>query len=215
MTETIAATPGNTAPASAEGPQTAPPFSAEQLHQMAQWEIDAGRLTREQADAMLGADGVKPRQAQAVGPTAAEIDAAFTPAEPHQYQLPPLAGDDVSNAALLAYNKTAREWLHTARFDRERGSSLANEIARTAEATKRMADSDREIHRRTELSKLERLWGDQTQSKIKLARQLVRELEEKTPGLVDLLAESGAGNNSLVIKMLAEQAELLAGRQGT
>src|SRR5262245_30608251 len=144
MTDTTTAA-GNNAPAAET--LTASPFTADQLQQMAQWGVDAGRLTREQADTMLKADGVTPQQPQALSPEAAEIDAAFPRAEPHQYELPPLAGDDVSNTTLLAYNKTAREWLHTARFDRGRGGSLANEIARTAEKTKDMTDNDRELHK--------------------------------------------------------------------
>ena len=45
-----------------------------------------------------------------------------------------------------------------------------------------------------------------------LSHQLVMEIEERRPGLVDLLLDTGAGNSALTIMLLATHAERLAAR---
>jgi hypothetical protein len=133
---------------------------------------------------------------------------AERPAEPHQYAMPALI--DEAGRYMAEADQQARAWLTGAQFPREVGSSVAQEVARVAAQYEGMGESARELWARSERATLERLWRGEFDRKIALARQLVGEVEAKAPGLKDLLERSGAGNSSMVIGLLAMQAERLS-----
>src|SRR5688572_25654189 len=66
-------------------------YTHTQLQQMATWEVERGALTREQADKLLAADGVKPaEQLAAMSPEAAEENRAYPPAQAADFDTSPL-----------------------------------------------------------------------------------------------------------------------------
>jgi hypothetical protein len=72
-----------------------------------------------------------------------------------------------------------------------------------------------ELFQRSEMVKLHNMWGDQTASRLVMARQFIRELEFRSPGVVGLLERTGLGNNSRIVAMVVAQAERrLAYRNG-
>jgi hypothetical protein len=202
------------APAAGESnsdPVATPMFSPEQLHSMADHEVNAGRLTREQANEMLAADGVQP-QAQPTEEQKA-YDALYPRASaPTDYEMP-LMDPALDSKTAAAFDKAARGWLYEAGFDRGRGTSLLREVDRVAQQHASMSDTDKKLYQTREREKLTRMWGDKTREKLGLARQLVQELEAKSPGLMDIL-EAGPGNSAMVIALIAAQAEILANRPG-
>lgn len=190
-------------------------FTPEQLQTMAAELVKGGKLSQQEADAALKVDGVEPaQQAAPLSPEAQEMDHAFPPAKPTEYDFTALYnGDDVSKET-LAFDQQARGWLSEARFTKEIGSSLAREVDRVTVKHASMSEAEREIYKRTEFNKLERVWGSDTPKKIGAARRLVLELEAKSPGIVDVLERTGAGNSAIVIAQIAMQAERLLARKG-
>ncbi len=191
-------------------------FTPEQLRVMASDLVNRGRLTREQADAMLAEDGV-PQAAQpetGLTPEAAEIDAAFPPARPQDFEFPTYNGPGEGlTPEQSKFDALARGWLSDARFTREIGSSLAKEIEREARAQASMSPIDRTLYGKSQRITLERLWGAETDNKIRMAKQLVRKLDARRPGLLAMLEKTGVGNNARLVATLANQAERLAARR--
>jgi hypothetical protein len=75
-----------------------------------------------------------------------------------------------------------------------------------------MNANERQVFAVVERAKIDKLFGDQAQSKINLARRLVTEVEAKRPGIFAFLERSGAGNSAAVVAMLANHAERLSRR---
>jgi len=190
-------------------------FTPEQIQQLAAWAVEDGQLTREQANAMLAADGGEPLiDAPPIGSVAAEIDAAFPPAKPMEFEIPSFAPDDAPlTPEMIEFDGRARGWLSTAGFTAGIGSAIAKEIAQVADAWEKMNPTERELWDRGEQAKLDGMWGDQKPAKMELARQLIRELEAKSPGVVELLETTGAGNSAMVAAQLALHAERLAAKR--
>lgn len=206
--------PNEQTPNNGGTPAVAGDFSPDQLGQMAQWEVESGRLTREQADAMLTVDGAPLLTAPATGP-AAELDAQFPPAKAHEYDFPLYgAPGERLTPEQREFDTKARGWLTEARFPKGIGSSLAKEIAREGERSANLSEAERTLYGKSQMLRLEKTWGAETQKRVSLARQLVRDLDKKSPGLVDFLERTNAGNNAQVIAMFAAQAERLFMRQG-
>lgn len=218
MTTTETPAPTDT-PAPAAMPDTPPiasssNFTPAQLKCMADDLVARGTMTREQADAMLVADGVQIEQPKPEGelsPEAAEIDALFPPAKPSEYQMPDMGPE--YGPAQQKLDTEARGWLADARFPAGIGSSLLAEVDRTAKAWAKMDDTARRMYAQQEISTLRKLWGDSYEPRVKAAQQLVRELEAKRPGLARILEESGAGNSAAVIVQVALHAERLLARR--
>ncbi len=189
-------------------PTVTPAFTPEQLQSMARHEVERGRLTSAEAEAMLKADGVAP--APELTPEQIAYDQQFPSARsPADYEMPLITGADDNEA--VALDKAARGWLHDAGFDRSRGSSLLREIDRVAQQHQGMSDAQKQLYQMGERQKLERAWGNEFPAKLALARQLVEELQQKRPGVVEAL-EAGPGNSALVLSLIAAQAEILYNR---
>jgi len=58
------------------------------------------------------------------------------------------------------------------------------------------------------------MWGTNYEANVKAAQQLVREMDTKRPGLLQLLEETGAGNSAYVVAQISLHAQRLASRQG-
>lgn len=193
------------------------PFNTDQLKQMAAWEVEHGRLTQAEADAMLQADNAAPSAKPEAGlsPEAAEIDAAFPPAAPHEYQMP--AYDGAPGAGLTAeetkFDTLARGWLAAGNFPANLGSSLAKEVDAEARRHSTMSNIERTLYGKSQRLLLETLWGDQFQSKLDAAENFLMTIEKKRPGLAAMLARTGAADSARVIAALSAQAERQTARQ--
>jgi hypothetical protein len=155
-----------------------------------------------------------PEEITALGsdPThSAAIDSLFTPAKPHEYQMP---GHGDYDPKQRAADMQIRTWLSTAKFPRDIGSSLAAEASRVLQQHAGMNETEKELFKRTEAVKLENLLGSKFGERVALARQLLTELDA-TPqgkGILDWVDQSGLGNSAMVINLVAAQAERLAAR---
>lgn len=191
------------------------PFTPDQLRELAQQEVNAGRLSLEDANASLQADGAEPLDGPPAepssSPTAAEaMNMALPPAEPHHFDLGPI--DDDPGAA--EHDTNVRSWLYTGLFDRGTGSFVGKEAARVAAQMADANDADFELFRNQQENQLARLYGDRAPEMIQRAQKLVDEIESYRPGLKQWLTETGAGNSALVIAQFAAQAQRLAARNG-
>lgn len=191
-------------------------FTPEQQKQMADWAVEDGNLTRAEANAMLHADNTAPRAKPEAGlsPEAAEIDAAFPPAAPHEYQFPAYgAPGEGLTPEQTKFDTMARGWLAEGRFPANLGSSLAKEVDAEARRHSTMSDIERTLYGKSQRLLLEKLWGDQFQSKLDAAENFLQTIEKKRPGLAAMLAQTGAANSARVIAALAAQAERQAARR--
>lgn len=213
-------TPTSNAPAAAPAIPEAPPlasssdFTPAQLKDLADDLVARGSLTREDAEAMLVVDGVpldKPKSEGELSPEAAEIDAMFPPAKPEEYQMPSM-GDEYGPTQ-HKLDTDARGWLAEARFPAGLGSALLSEIDRVSVAHSKMSDGERQIWAQKEVAVLQNMWGDSYGPRVKAAQQIIKELELKRPGLVEILEVSGAGNSAFVIAQVALHAERLLARR--
>jgi hypothetical protein len=149
---------------------------------------------------------------------AAEIDAAFPAAREIEFQIPELAmpGQPAGAPELATADKAFRGWLAEGRFTRESGNFVAAEVHKHAERFLALPEHQRTTERTlgaiAARTRLERLYGDQAPEKIRMAHQLVDEIEKRKPGLKAFLEASGAGNSPELISTLATQAERLARR---
>lgn len=218
---TPSTTPNAQAPAAEAAIPEAPPiasssdFSHEQLRSMAADLVARGTLTRDAADALLFTDGAQIEQPKPEGelsPEAADIDALFPPAKPSEYQMPNMG--ETFGPAQQKLDADSRAWLAEARFPAGIGSALLAEVDKTATAWNKMDATARTLHVQKETSVLQKLWGnDGYAAKVNAARQLIKELERKRPGIVEILERSGAGNSAQVIAQVALHAERLLARR--
>lgn len=208
------AKPAAPAPESTPAPTETEPqtgdwgLTPEQLAALADSEVAAGRLSREQADQMLKADTVT---AEKPAPATVAVE-GFPAAQMHEYEMPDLIGDDGEYTPQVdAFNRQARTWLATAGLPKDIGSAVAAEVTKVSAELRDANEAGRELHRRTETAKLQRLWPDESAytRRVALAVQLVNEIEGKAPGLKALLDATGAGNSAVVIAHLALHAERL------
>jgi hypothetical protein len=56
---------------------------------------------------------------------------------------------------------------------------------------------------------LKKMWGSEYKQKLAFANKLVKELDQKRPGLIKLLDQTGAGDSAAVVAQFALQAERL------
>lgn len=85
-------------------------------------------------------------------------------------------------------------------------------MAKVGKAFNAMSEAEQVLYQRSERAHLERLWGSE-ETQRKLAHQLVMKIDDRRPGIVDLLLDTGAGNSAMVIMNLALHAERLAARR--
>lgn len=190
------------------------PFTPDQLRDLAQQEVNAGRLSLEDANESLRADGAEPLEAPAepsLSPTAAEaLDMAIPPARPQDFDMGPI--DDSPKAA--EQDTAVREWLSAAGFDRGTGSYVGKEIARVAESLADATDADVEVYHRQQQQQLHNLYGDRAPQMVDDARAMAAHIEAQRPGFVDYLVETGAADSVAVIQQLAHQAQRVKARNG-
>lgn len=193
-------------------------FSPEQSRQMAEWAVEDGTLTREEADAMLQADGLDPLTTESgaePGSVKAQIDEAFPPAEAQEFDLPPLVDDSTPyTKETRQFDELRRQWLVDARFPKGIGESVMKHAHDSMENYNTLDDDAKELQKRVELERTREHFGDDADEMLALAAQLVEEIDKAHPGLIGFLEATGAGNNRFVVAQFALQAKRLYDRQG-
>lgn len=111
----------------------------------------------------------------------------------------------------LAFESASRAALHHAGVP----VGLANQMAKLwNEAMSREMPTDEQLvqGRQEAHAQLTKMWGDQTQANINLARGVLAKMAEKNPALPELLTLTGLGNNTWLVSALANIAKARGGR---
>jgi len=182
-----------------------------ELIEAARFELESGRLTLEQVNAMLAADGVEPINSPS------SFDKAFPKLDLNQYQVGSLLGEgqdfnsmsptEIQEVAQLG--TLAQSWVAEARFPKESGSFVIQECVRTANHLEKMSDPQKQLWMQQQQKSLQDMYKGQFKENLALARKLVSELETKKPGLTRFLEESGVGNSAMVVNQFVIQARRL------
>lgn len=212
---TPAATPTPTAtPAT---PVFTPELSPSQAETMAGWikaDLAAGKLSPEQAAKSFDELNT-PSENRTDNRTEAakEQDAAgFAPAaKPEDYIIH--HGQEMT-PELKQFDTAARTWLHGAAFSKDLGNSLVTTIGRVAQQTAKMNPDQLTTYGQTEYAKLQKTYGESLGEKLQAANRMIHAMEERQPGLKQLLQSKGIGDNAIVASMLIGQAELYWKRWG-
>ncbi len=189
-------------------------------------DVKSGALSQKQADEILAgrAPAVEPGanitpesvSAMKTSAVAADIDAAFPPGKASDFNLPVVTDQDGSadSAGTIATVQAIRGALETAGVTKEIGSFIANEAARGQAEWEKLDDTGQQLHRQKTMVALEKRYGEKTPEKIELARQLIREVNAKHPGIMELLDHTGASNSAVIIGQVIEHAERLLAKRG-
>ncbi|MFN9358389.1 MAG: hypothetical protein ACK6A4_16475, partial [Alphaproteobacteria bacterium] len=111
----------------------------------------------------------------------------------------------------LAFEQSSREALHYAGVP----VGLANQMAKlwNDDMSREMPTDAQLVQARQEAhAQLTKMWGDQTQANINLARGVLAKMAEKNPALPELLTLSGLGNNPWLVSALANIGKARGGR---
>lgn len=213
-TPTTPATPAPTAPAA---PVFTPELNPAQAETMAGWikaDLAAGKLTPEQAAKSFDELGTPAENRTDTRTEAAkELDeAGFAPADkPEDYVIH--YGVEMTPEG-KQFDTAARTWLHGAGFPKDTGNSLVTTIGRVAQHTNNMTPDQLATYGQTEYAKLEKTYGESLGEKLQAANRMIHALEDRQPGLKQLLQSKGIGDNAIVASMLIGQAELYWKRWG-
>lgn len=193
-------------------------FTAAQQRQLAEWAVEDGTLTPEEADTALRDAGLDPLTPAAADPDspAGAIDRGFPPASPTDYQLPPLVSEgEAYTPEIQKFDQARRDWLSTGRFPKGIGEAIMRAAHGGAENFAALSDEARELQHRAEFERVRRHFGDDADRMVSLAQQLTEEIEAKHPGFKAWLDETGASSSSFVTIQMALQAARLYDRQGS
>lgn len=80
-------------------------------------------------------------------------------------------------------------------------------IERVAQQIQHMDANQLEQYGFDELAKLERAYGETLDEKLQAAAVMIHALDQKTPGLKNLLKSKGIGDNALVVAQIIGQSE--------
>ncbi|MDZ4662942.1 MAG: hypothetical protein SGJ18_15120 [Pseudomonadota bacterium] len=175
---------------------------------LAKAEVESGRLSREQANEMLRSSGIA--ELPAAQKATHELDIHFPKAESTQFQIPSNGVLDLNKSEGAGLHNDLRNWLSTAEFTKEIGSHVASEIGSfDHEGYQRMGDAEKTLFEASEDDKFFKVFGNDSERKLALAGELIREIEVKRPGFINFLERSGSIDRASVIAQFAMQADRL------
>jgi hypothetical protein len=190
-------------PAVEPGPITIE-WDAAAQQRLVELDVKDGKISQKQADAQL-AD---------LAPTAEEIDQAFPPAAPHEYRLPAFGeqGKPITTE-VIELDRSVRTWLVEGRFPAPIGSDIVREAVHVA--GQQMTEQRRQQYALEQRAQMHGAMGmERAEQRIKLAADLIDELDEKSGGqVVDWLLKTGAIYSAKVLTQVALQAERLQARK--
>lgn len=216
---TSAPTAAPTAPAVPVEPHSHAGLSETDHAAMVGWarqDVASGKLSSEDATKLFD-DLVVPAD-QRVMPTDTRteeqrlIDEQFSAGRAQDFRLaytdpgrpaPPMTKE------LQQFDQSPRAWLVGAEFPANLGNSLITTIEKVAQTTKHMDENQLEQYGVDEFAKLERAYGgeDKLQEKLRAAAVMIDVLDQKQPGLKNLLRSKGIGDSALVVAQILGQSE--------
>jgi hypothetical protein len=204
-------------------PHTKASVSDAEAATMAGWikeDLAKGKITQAQADKAFDDLGTPLDQRLTPADTRSDeqrlIDQHFPVGRPEEFSIRyGRPGEHVEmTKELTAFDQSARTWLSGAEFPRELGNSLIVNIEKVVQQTKAMTPEQLESYALVEYAKLGKIFGEGLEDKLTSAGHMVVALDQKTPGLKNLLKSKGIGDNALVASMLIHQAERYHARRG-
>lgn len=186
--------------------------SASEAATIAQWtreDLAAGKLSSEQAEKIFSELNTPLAERSLDDPRSDEVkllDQYFASAKESDYLIR-YGPDAAMTPEMQQFDTSARTWLTGAEFPREIGNALIVNIERVAQQTKGMTPDQLEQYGFAEFAKLEHAYGPALDDKLRAAGRMIHELDQKTPGLKNLLKSKGLGDNALVASLLIQQAE--------
>lgn len=168
----------------------------------AQWMIDAGHFTQEQANQKLKFEDHNISVTPTVSPTssvAVDMQKLFPAGKPLEYEIP-------HDPKFAKENMQQRDWLSALGLPKNIGNAVASKTKETSESFSRLNDSQKSAWLNKQTETLTSIWGDKVSEKLQLAKDLVNKVEAQQPGLKAFLDRTGAGNDAMVIAMLHDQA---------
>jgi hypothetical protein len=118
------------------------------------------------------------------------------------------------DAELLAAVELAKTYAVAAELPVADASAIATDISAFEPKWRGFTERQKADHTTGVMAQLTRRWGDKTNDMIGLGRLLVAEAAKKNPGILDFMANSGAGSDFGVIVRLAEHGARLAAKKG-
>lgn len=191
--------------------------------------VRTGEMTQQQAEAAFARYGsIPPAKDESTEPAAPEKppaalassgapdpfegvtleDGFGPPAKATDYRLDALVADKLTTAQIQNIGET----LYAAKLPTPIATQIVSEIA-NFEARNLDEKGLRMLNQRT-MAQLDRVWGAERDSKIKVARTFLRELDKVRPGVLRLLEDSGAGSSPIVIQQIALHAERINAARG-
>lgn len=188
-------------------------FTPAQLQQMAQWSIEDGHMTAEQAATALAVDGIGAADtlnAPKPAPTTPEAS-LYAGARPEEYQMAPLTTDGSEYGVNeRVFDNMARGWLSEAGLPRGLGNALIAEVDKVSSKWLDMNDTQRQLYEREQQALLAQMWGENMPANIAKVQNLIEQVNSKQAGLADFLAITGASKSAAVMAWLAGHADTLA-----
>lgn len=218
-TPTAPAVPPTGAPAPPEFPAQVTTREAATVAQWIKEDLAAGKLSPDAAAKAFDElqTPMEQREPDKRSEEQKELSRHFPVARPEEYLI--RWGDPGQDAPemtpeMTAFDTSARTWMSDAGFHRELGNSLVNIISKVAEHTEGMSPVALELYERAEYKKLEQVYGDKLDDKLREAGRMVEALDAKNPGLKQLLRSHGIGDTALVVSLLIQQSDRWHVRKG-
>jgi hypothetical protein len=177
-------------------------------------DVAKGKMTQAQADKAFDDLGTPPEQRATPADVRSDevrlLDQHFPAARPEDYQIryaDPGHSPPPMTTEMIQFDQSARTWLSGAEFPMDLGNSLITMIARVAQQTKAMTPDQLESYGLIEYEKLQKVYGEGLEEKLRAAGRMVVAIDQKTPGLKNSLKSKGLGDNAMVASLLIQQAE--------
>ena len=192
-----------------------------QAAKMSEWikqDLAAGKLTPEQADKAFNELGRTPKQRLPDQRTDEQktLDKQFPPAKETEYTTRYYTpGQEPSEIPkeVRAFDANVRGWMSDAGLPKSLGDSLFNTLAKAIQHTHTMTAEQREAYKDAENVKLEKLFGpDWHDTKLKPVAVMIHELDQKRPGLKELVRAHG--DHAMFIAQLIQAATVYHARKG-
>jgi hypothetical protein len=202
------------------GTETGTPAPPEQTQlsseaqQMLAWiaeDAKAGKLSAEQAEVArreaLGEDAPTTPAAPVNGDVQALTEIGFPPAREIDIKVPLVVGEDGRHDRKT--EATIRTWAVASQMPAGIVNSVIGRADTYLQRVEGMNDGQRNLNQRSEMVKLERVFGADTKARIENARAVAREIDAAHPGFLHFLEESGLGDSHELIVQLANHGARL------
>lgn len=201
-------------------PHTKAGVTSAEAERLIAWEKDSlsqGKITQEEANKRFDALGATAEQRLPDQRTDEQkmLDQQFPPAKESEYRIqyytpgqePPVIPKEVQ-----AFDSKARGWMSDAGLPRELGNSLVNTLSKAIQHTHALTAEQRETYKDSENAKLEKLFGpDWHDKQLEPARVMIHELDQKRPGLKELVRAHG--DNAMFLAQLIQAARIYHARR--